>query len=74
MTSTATVNRLITVALDAMEAADEDFSELELLSACFTLALRTAQAAIQRDPASRPTVAKAAEMLLLQCADERRIH
>lgn len=70
----ATVDSLIDAALTAMEHCPGPVSDLELLSACFTLALRTAQMAQRRHPELHPLVVQAAQLVLLNCADDETTH
>lgn len=72
----STVDHLIDVALAAMEhaSAADDASDIEVLSATFTMALRTAQMAVKRNPELREQILRAAQLVLLNCADERTLH
>jgi hypothetical protein len=72
--ATSTVDRLIDVAVTAMQHTGEEFSDLELLSACFTIALRTANVVQRRHPELQPMIMQAAQLVLLNCADEQKLN
>lgn len=64
------INQLVDAALASMEHIDSTSSEL--LSAVFTLTLRTVQAVLAVAPQNRSTVQQAIHVLLLECADRAR--
>lgn len=70
----STVDHLIDAAVSAMERVPGEFSDLEVLSACFTMALRTATVMQQRHPELHDQILRAAQLVLLNCANEHIIH
>ena len=66
-TSADRVERMVYVALDAMERV-EDSTAVEVLSAAFTITLRTLGVLMPKYPALREQAAQAAKILLMECA------
>jgi len=64
------INRLVTVALTAMEEIQvmDDLDDTVLLSASYSLALRVTDAAIERNPELRTQCTQGAQLLLMRCA------
>lgn len=71
MTQQDVVNTLVGAAVDGMEAAAVETapSDREVLSAAFTIALRTMKAALGRNELLRPACLEACQMLMMQVAD-----
>lgn len=69
---TRVIETLVHAAVDAMEREGEEASPAEILSAAFTVAMRTSQVILSVHPEHRQTVLQAAQILLLQCADQKR--
>ena len=66
-TSADRVERMVYVALDAMEGV-EDSTAVEVLSAAFTITLRTLGVLMPKYPALREQATQAAKILLMECA------
>ena len=63
------VEHLIAAGLEGMEGLNEPYTDQELLSAAFSLALRVLVAACHTNPTIRPLARAGAQILLMQCAD-----
>ena len=63
------VERIIQAALAGMEELPDQFTNRQLLSAVFTIALRTSQMAVQREPHLREAVRQGCEVLMLHLVD-----
>ena len=65
------VDKLIHAALDAMEGLEEPYTNRQLLSAVFTVALRVIQSMQTGHPELQAEIRQAATRLLLEAADHR---
>ena len=69
---TEATEKLISVALDAMETLPMDYGDLDLLSAVYTIALRVTDAAVKKNENMRPMAVQAAQLLLIRLANSSR--
>lgn len=65
------VNRLVNAAFDGMETVAAGTSGGDVLSACFTMALRMIKVSLEKEPDNLPQIRQAIEVLLMECVDTK---
>lgn len=68
------IEQLVNAGLDGMQTVGGTYSGAELLSAVFTLALRTVKATLVKNPECLPYVKQAVGILLLECAEPSKLN
>lgn len=65
-----TVDTLIYLMLKAVENSNVDYDDKELIQAVYSVTLNTTRALMRKDPELRILIQQAAQVLLLQTANE----
>ena len=68
------VEQLVNAGLEGMQTVGGTYSGAELLSAVFTLALRTVKTTLAKIPECLSYVKQAVGILLLECADSKNLN
>jgi len=65
---TEAAEKLVSAALDAMETLPDDYGDMDLLNAVYTIALRVTDACVKKNENMRSMAVQATEILLLRLA------